>query len=111
MEFKFDYKLTNKADFELNEIVQYIGVELGNQQAATNFVMKLENKIDYIRTFPEGGSPVYNEFMQIENVRKIVVNNYIVYYYPDIENKMIYILSIVYAKRNMDETLKSLKIR
>ena len=51
-----------------------------------------------------------NEFLQIENVRKKLVGNYIMYYLLDIEENIIYILRIVYGKRNLDEILKKLDI-
>ena len=44
------------------------------------------------RAFPESGSPVHNEFLQVENVRKKLAGNYIMYYLPDTGEKIIYIL-------------------
>lgn len=41
---------------------------------------------------------------------KKLVENYIMYYLPDAGEKIIYILRIVYGKRNMDVILKKLDI-
>ena len=108
MESKFDYKLVDKAVSDLNGIVLYITNELCNPQAASKFIDKLANKIEDIRIYPESGSPVHNEFL--ENIRKQIVGNYIMYYYPDMDNRIIYILRIVYAKRDMNEILIKLSI-
>ena len=110
MESKFGYRLTKRADSDLDEIVSYIAVELANPQAASDFVDKLQDNIEEARSFPENGSLVSNEFLQVENVRKKLVGNYIMYYLPDTKGKIIYILRIVYGKRNMDEILKNLNI-
>ncbi len=110
MAYKFGYRLTNRAEFDLDEIVSYIAVELANPQAASNFVNVLQNNIEEARAFPESGSLVHNEFLQVKNVRKKLVGNYIMYYLPDTKEKIIYILRIVYGKRNMDEILKNLNI-
>lgn len=110
MAFKFGYRLTKIAESDLERIVSYITVDLANPQAAANFVDKLQNNIEETRAFPESGSLVHNEFLQVENVRKKLVGNYIMYYLPDIGENIIYILRIVYGKRDLDEILKKLDI-
>lgn len=77
---------------------------------ASDFVDKLQDNIEETRAFPESGSLVHNEFLQVENVRRKLVGNYIMYYLPDMGEKIIYILRIVYGKRNIDAILKKLDI-
>ena len=84
MAFKFGYRLTKIAESDLEGIVSYITVDLANPQAAANFVDKLQNTIEETRAFPESGSLV--------------------------EENIIYILRIVYGKRDLDEILKKLDI-
>lgn len=103
MASKFGYRLTQKAESDLDGIVSYIAVELANPQAASDFVDKLKDNIDEARAFPESGSLVDNEFLQVENLRKKLIGNYIMYYLPDMREKIIYILRIVYGKQNITE--------
>ena len=110
MASKFGYRLTKRAESDLDGIVSYITVDLANPQAASDFVDKLQDTIEEARAFPESGSLVHNEFLQIGNVRKKLVGNYIMYYLLDIGENIIYILRIVYGKRNLDEILKKLDI-
>ena len=110
MASKFGYRLTKRAESDLDGIVSYIAVELANPQAASDFVDKLKDNIDEARAFPESGSLVDNEFLQLDNLRKKLIGNYIMYYLPDMGEKIIYILRIVYGKRNMDAILKKLDI-
>ncbi len=110
MASEFGYRLTKRAESDLDEIVSYIAVELANPKAASDFVDKLRDKIEEARTFPESGSLVQNEFLQVENVRRKLLGNYIMYYLPEEAEKIIYILRIVYGKRNLDEILKQLDI-
>ena len=107
---KFGYRLTKRAEYDLDGIVSYIAVFLANPQAASDFVDKLQDNIEEARAFPESGSLVHNEFLQLESVRKKMVGNYIMYYLPDMGEEIIYVLRIVYRKRNMDEILKKLDI-
>ncbi len=62
----------------------------------------------YFSRSPESGSLVHSDFLQVESVRMKLVGNYIMYYLPDREGMIIYILRIIYGKRNMDEILKKL---
>ena len=103
MASKFGYRLTKKAESDLDGIVSYIAVELANPQAASDLVDKLKDNIDEARAFPESGSLVDNEFLQVENLRKKLIGNYIMYYLPDMREKIIYILRIVYGKQNITE--------
>ena len=103
MASKFGYRLTKRAESDLDGIVSYIAVELSTPQAASDFVDKLKDNIDETRAFPESGSPVDNEFLQVENLRKKLIGNYIMYYLPDMREKIIYILRIVYDKQNITE--------
>ena len=52
MESKYQYRLSQKAEADLDGIVSYIAVELSNPQAASDFVDKLGKVIDEIRSFP-----------------------------------------------------------
>ena len=103
MASKFGYQLTKRAESDLDGIVSYMAVELANPQAASDFVDKLKDNIDEARAFPESGSLVDNEFLQVENLRKKLIGNYIMYYLPDMREKIIYILRIVYGKQNITE--------
>ena len=110
MASKFGYRLTKRAESDLDGIVSYIAVELANPQAASDFVDKLQDNIDEARAFPESGSLVDNEFLQVENLRKKLIGNYIMYYLPDMREKIIYILRIVYGKQNITEIYIKLDI-
>ena len=103
MASKFGYQLTKRAESDLDGIVSYMAVELANPQAASDFVDKLKDNIDEARAFPESGSLADNEFLQVENLRKKLIGNYIMYYLPDMREKIIYILRIVYGKQNITE--------
>lgn len=108
MESKWGYQLTQKANADLDDIVGYIAVEFANPKAASDFVDKLLEVIEEARVFPENGSLVSNEYLLATDIRKKLVGNYIMYYLPDSNEKMISVLRIVYGRRNMDEILRQI---
>lgn len=110
MESKWGYELTQKAAADLDDIVGYIAVELTNPTVASDFVDKLQGVIEEARFFPESGSSVNNELVLNMEVRKKLVGNDMMYYLPDSDEQMIFILRIVHGRRNMDEILRQLNI-
>ena len=110
MESEFQYRLTKQAEADLDEIVSYIAAELANPQAAADFVARLQKIINETRSFPESGTQVNNEFLPDIGLRKKNVDNYIIYYLPIFEEKTIYIVRIIYGKRNTDEILRNLDL-
>ena len=110
MESKYQYRLSQKAEADLEDIISYLAVELCNPQAASAFADKLENVIDETRFFPESGAPISNAFLSNTEVRKKLVGSYVLYYLPVSGESMIYVLRIVYGRRNMDEILRELDL-
>lgn len=108
MASEFSCKLTTKAEADLDEIVSYIAVQLENPQAATRFLNKLQEAIHESCLFPESGSLVINEFLPYKGIRKKLVGNYIMYYFPDMNTEAIYVLRVIYGRRNLDEILREM---
>ena len=110
MASKYQYRLSQKAADDLDGIVSYIASELSNPQAAADFLSRLEKVIDEIRSFPERGAPVNNEFLSNTKLRKKTVGSYLLYYLSVPETETVYIVRIVYGKRNMEEILRQLDL-
>ena len=108
MECKYSYRFTEKAEQDFDEILRYISLDLANPAAAQNLGRKLFEQIDMVRAFPDSGAPVDNEFLSDKTVRKLSVDNYIIYYKAHYEEKIISVIRIVYGKRNLDEILKTM---
>ena len=108
MEYKYSYRFTEKAEQDFDEILRYISVDLANPIAAQNLGRKMFEKIDVVRAFPDSGAPIDNEFLSDKAIKKLLVDNYIIYYKAHYDEKIISIVRIVYGKRNLDEILKTI---
>lgn len=108
MEFEYSYRFTEKAVQDFDEILRYISVDLANPIAAQNLGKKIFEKIDGVRLFPDSGAPIDNEFLADKTIRKLLVDNYIIYYKAHYEEKIISVVRIVYGKRNLDEILRNI---
>lgn len=110
MAFEYEYRFTEQAETDLSGILQYISEDLSNPSAATALGRKVFASIDDIRQFPQSGKVVENPFLADKNVRRILVDNYILYYKAIDTEKIVYIIRIVYAKRNLDEICRELEM-
>ena len=102
------YRFTEKSENDLNGILGYISLNLGNPAAAKSFYEELFSKIDLIRDFPESHEKVHNEYVKRGDVRKVLVGNYVVYYVYEPKEMLVTILRIVYGRRNLEEIIKLL---
>lgn len=96
----FDYSFTDAAKADLDEILSYISIELDNPTAAASFFESVEKTLSQLVEFPESGSIVENEYLAAENIRKVPIGNYSLYYSPDSVQSTIVIIRIIYSKRN-----------
>ena len=104
----YSYELTYRAEKDLKEIISYIAHTLGDKTAAARFLDRFEKAVLEACDFPESGETVTNEFLPKGDFRKKLVGEYVCIYTPDDEKKIIYILGIIYGRRDMNEQLKRL---
>lgn len=109
MEFDYSYSFTAKAENDLEGILRYIRDDLLNPSAATDFGRKLFESIDNVRNFPQSGMLVENDFLADKKIRRVIIENYVMYYVTDDEKRKIYIVRIVYGKRNLEEIYRTIK--
>lgn len=108
MASEYQYRFTKKAEADLDEILSYISVELSNPDAAASFLKDLQAAIASICSVPKIGRIVENEFLPDREIRKSLVGNCLLYYLPDIKKKSIYVLRILYGRRNLDELVREI---
>lgn len=101
--YKLEYLPIAKKD--MVEIVQYISKELQNPEAATRLAMNLTEAAESLLTFPYS-TPVYQPIRSVKHeYRKILVQNYLIFYWIDEEKQLVTIVRVIYAKRNYNRLL------
>ena len=109
MASEWNYKYTDKAVEDLEQIMFYISEKLSNKKAASDFLNELEATVGILTSFPKSGTLVKNNYLSDANVRFMVLQNYMVYYYPDYEKLAIIILRIIYGRRDPEYVYRQLK--
>ncbi len=93
------FKFTDKAENDLDEILNYISNKLCNFQAANDLFKTIDNIIAFPLSYPL----IENEYVRNRNTRKAIIDNYNLYYV--IESNIIVVLRIIYNKRDLSELI------
>ena len=106
----YEVKITRQAQEQMAEIVDYISNELFAPEAASNLLDKMENSIMSLAEFPERFQLVKEEPWKTEEIHKLVVGNFLVYYWIDKPEKKVQVTAVICAKRDQIEQLKDMNI-
>jgi toxin ParE1/3/4 len=101
----YTLKFTPKASEDLEEIYIYISSKLLADIAANNLLEKIENSIVRLKSFPYSCSYVTAEILKNKGYRKLIVENYIVFYIVNEEDKQVIIMRILYGAQNYFDIL------
>ena len=96
-----EYKLliTKEAENDIDEIVAYIVNVLKNPIAAENLLTKIESCFDTIKFNPHAFPLCTDKRLRESGYRKITVNNYIVFYRIYDDQDTVYIMRVIYGRR------------
>lgn len=101
----YSYFFTDKANQDLNNILDYLTNKLSNKEAAIRFYSALNKQIELICDFPEASTVVENKFIDFYEIRKSIIKKYIMYYYVDQSSKSIYVLTIRHSLENREKII------
>lgn len=93
-------KIFPLAQLDMEQIFDYISVELFNPAAAIEQINDFEKTFENICAFPESCSHINNENVKDKSLRKLIVNNYIAFYRV-IDNE-IQVVRVLYGMCNYE---------
>lgn len=91
---------------DIVEIVNYISHTLKNPEAASNLAESFVAKAESLLIFPYK-NPVCQLIRPLKHeYRKILVENYLIFYWVDEEKKLVTVARVIYAKRDYSNLLE-----
>ena len=103
MENSFRLKIFPSAQADMEQIFEYIAVNLCNPSAALDQINDFEKAFDNVCAFPESCPNINNEYVKDKSLRKLIVNNYIAFY--RIKNDEVQVVRVIYGMRNYEKFL------
>lgn len=93
-------KITATAKNDLYEIAKYISKELLESKVAKQVIYNIDNKILSLETMPLRNGLVNDGRLALQGIRKMLIDNYIVFYIVDEQQKIVLVTRILYSRRD-----------
>lgn len=104
---KYEIEITESAQRDFESIYLYISEKLYNRQAAMRLIAELDKHIKTLGDIPEGFPLVDDDYLKNMGIRFISVENYIVFYTVNISRSKVFVVRVLYGKRNWADLLRN----
>ena len=106
---QYEVKVTEPAQHQLQEIVRYIAGDLQEKRTALWMLDTLEKEILSLSTLPNRVALTEEEPWHSAGIRKLLVKNYLVYFWVNEEQKQVQITAVVFGRRDQRNVLQNMK--
>ena len=106
----YEVMLTSCARKHIKEIIKYISKTLLEPQIARKWSDTLKREFKKLNYMPLRYPLVLEEPWRAKGIHRMLVKNYLVYYFVDKEKQIVWITGVVYAHRNQIEALLSMPL-
>ena len=108
----YNIEILQSASDNIDDIGRYIASELKNKTAAERLTDKIYSTIETLAAFPYAHTvhqtPQNEEPLKYE-YRKILVDNYFIFYRVDEEQGLVIVAAVIYARRRLSEQVRKTK--
>ena len=95
---KYNIEYSKESKEDLIGIKQYIKYKLQEPETANKLISKIRKSIKTLKDNPEIYTIIDDDIIRKLEIRKLIIDNYIVFY--KIKNESIEIVRIMYGRRN-----------
>ncbi|MFR9297320.1 MAG: type II toxin-antitoxin system RelE/ParE family toxin [Aedoeadaptatus pacaensis] len=106
----YEIILTPDAEADLREIKDYIAETLQVPEVALNYIRSLRKEMEKLSYMADSMAPVEREPWHARGVRRIAFKNFYIYYRPDAASGKVYVLNLIYARRDQLKALKNMDL-
>lgn len=97
---RYEVKLTAQAIGQIEETVQYISKILLEPETARKWADTLQCEIEKLDSMPSRHPLIEEEPWRTKGIRKMSVKNFLVYYLIDREKETVWIIAVIYGRRD-----------
>ncbi len=92
----YKIKLTMRAKNDYKRIIRYIKFNLNEPIIAEKYAILIKDKINSLESYPHKFEIIESKLIKQNDIRKMIINNYIVLYKITEQKKEVVILRILY---------------
>ena len=101
----YGIQISSQAESDLRSIFEYIAFELQSVQNAVGQLSRLEESINSLDQMPDKYRAYEKEPWHSRGLRVMPVDNYVVFYIPNHDTKVVNIVRVMYGGRDVDTQL------
>jgi len=102
---KYYVEVTDVAQTDLKEIVSYISIELKNPTSAKSLLANIKDNILSLEEMPKRQNLVNDEVLSNRGIRRLLVDNYMIFYVVDDSKKKVTVIRTLYARRGWESLI------
>ena len=106
----YEIIVTPDAEADLYEIKNYIAETLLVPDVALNYIRVIRKEMEKLSYMADSIAPEEREPWRSRGVRKIIAKNFYIYYRPDEASRRVYVLNVIYAKRDQLKVLNRMNL-
>mgnify|MGYP001066663047 CR=1 FL=1 len=107
---RYDVKITPQALRQMQEIKQYIRVTLQAPNSAQKWLEQMKKEISTLSSMPARIPLVEDEPWHTQGIHKMAVRNHLVYFWIDDEDFCVWIIAVIYGRRDQRGQLEELEV-
>lgn len=96
----YHVSITRRALLDMDKIHLYITGEIHAPQAADDLINEIEQRITELKQMPNKYALVADERLSRRGIRKIPVNNYLVFYRVNEQAKTVTVIRVLFGSRD-----------
>ena len=104
----YDIIITPDAEVDLDELKDYITYELLAPDTALSYIQEIRAEIAKLEYLAPSIATVPDEPFHSMGIRWIMANNFFVYFWVNKERNTVFILNVIYKRRDQLQALKHL---
>lgn len=105
---EYEVKITPHALRQMQEIVRYISNTLQSPENGAHWLDTMKEELASLSTMPARIPLTEEEPWHSQGIHKMVVKNFLVYFWIDTDNLRVWVTAVVYGRRNQRHQLEQM---
>lgn len=102
---KYNLVIAEAAEADLYEIADYISYELKEPDTALKQLVKIQEAMATLEELPERHSLVKDKYLAAKGIRKLPIDNYLIFYTVNKSTNAVNIIRVLYSRRDWESIL------
>ena len=107
---EYEVKITPYTLHQMQEIVRYISAILQSPENATCWLTIMKEALASLSSMPARIPLTEEEPWHSQGIHKMVVKNFLVYFWVDTDNLLVWVTAVVYGRRSQRRQLEQMEM-